>query len=152
MSHHHDDDDDAEFEDEHEHSGGFLTGVLLGGLLGVGVGLLLAPAAGHDTRKKIRDQATFARDQALQAAEDARAKAEDIQNTGRELLEENKRRIVRTAEAVKHSAQAAWASEPAGDQPNPEPVAPEHSSSMYNLMPQAGKVSPGAAPSKPATH
>jgi len=163
MGHHHDEDEDAEFEVEHEHSGGFLTGVLLGGLLGVGAGLLMAPAAGKVTRQMLRDRATFARDQALQAAEDARAKAlqaaedarakaEDIQNTGRELLEENKRRIVRTAEAVKHSAQEAWASEPTSEPPNPAPIAPEHSSSMYNLMPQAGKISSGGSASKPATH
>jgi len=152
MSHHDDDDEDAEFEDEHEHSGGFLTGVLLGALLGVGAGLLMAPAAGKATRQMLRDRATYARDQALQAAEDARARAEDIQNTGRELLEENKRRIVRTAEAVKHSAQEAWTGETASEPLNPAPIAPEHSSSMYNVMPQAGKVSSGGSASKPAAH
>jgi gas vesicle protein len=152
MGHHHDDDDDAEFEDEHQHSGRFLTGVLLGGLLGVGAGLLLAPAAGQATRQKLRDRATFARDQAVQAAEDARAKAEDIQNTGREMLEENKRRIVRTAEAVKHSAQEAWASESNSEPANPAPIAPEQGSRTYNLMGQTGKNSSGASTSKPAAH
>ena len=152
MGHHHHDDEEIEYEDEHEHSGGFLTGVLLGGLLGVGVGLLLAPAAGQDTRQKLRDRATFARDQALQAAEDARAKAEDLQNTGREMIEENKRRIVRTAEAVKHSAQEAWTAPVNGEPAIPAPVAPEQASSMYNLMGQAGKSSAGAAPNKPSAH
>ena len=110
MGHHHEDDD--EFEDDHDHPRGFLSGVLLGGFVGVAVGLLLAPAAGQVTRQKLRDRAVSARDQALeaaegarhqalQAAEEVRAKAEDIQNTGREMLEENKRRIVRTAEAVR---------------------------------------------------
>ena len=113
MGHHHDEDDDYEEEHEHSHShgGGFVSGALLGGLVGVAVGLLLAPAAGQDTRRKIRDSALSARDQALGAAEEARAKAEDLQNTGRELFEDNKRRIVRTAEAVKQSAQEAWTAE-----------------------------------------
>jgi len=124
--------------------------VLLGGLIGVGVGLLLAPAAGEDTRQKLRERATLARDQALQAAEDARAKAEDLQNTGREMIEENKRRIARTAEAVKQSAQEAWTSPTNGEPANPTPVAPERGSSMYNLTGQTSTG--GASANKPSTH
>jgi len=160
MGHHHDhdDDDDFEYEEEHSHGGGFLTGALLGALLGVGVGLLMAPAAGRDTRHKLADRAAAARDQAMQAAEDtrakalqvaedARAKAKDIQNTGREMLEENKRRIERTAEAVKQSAQEAWTSPDNGEHVDPTPVAPQQATSTYNLMGQAG-----TSTSKPATH
>ena len=132
MGHHH---DDSGFEDEHENDrsrgGGFIGGVLLGGLVGVAAGLLLAPAAGQDTRRKLRDGAVSARDQAVEAAEEARAmavqavdetraKAEDIQHSGREMLEENKRRIVRTAEAVKQSVQEAWTG--AGAPPNGGPA------------------------------
>jgi gas vesicle protein len=153
MGHHHEDDD--EFEDEHErdHPRGFLSGVLLGGVVGVAAGLLLAPAAGQVTRQKLRDRAMSARDQAmeaaegardqaLQAAEDVRAKAEDIQHTGRELLEENKRRIVRTAEAVKHSAQEAWTSDDKHDEPNTGQTNAGQGGSMYNLMGQAGSSQP----------
>jgi len=110
MRQHHDDDELLE-EDEHDHGGGFVTGALLGGLVGVGVGLLLAPASGLDTRHRLRDKAVAARDEAMHKAEEARAKAEDLQASGREMLEENKRRIVRTAEAVKQSAQEAWTGE-----------------------------------------
>jgi len=160
MGHHHDDDDDAmEYEDEHEHSGGFLTGVLLGALIGVGAGLLMAPAAGQDTRHKIRDRAMAARDQAMQAAEDAKAKATDLaedakakaadlQNSGREMIEENKRRLARTAEAVKQSAQEAWTSEPSAEPVSPKPVAPEQSTSMY--MGQPGHNASGSQPNKAA--
>ena len=148
MGHRHDIEDDEEYVEEQGHSGGFLTGVLLGGLLGVGAGLLLAPAAGQDTRHKLRDRALSARDQARQAAEDARLKADDLQNSGREMLEENKRRIVRTAEAVKQSAQEAWKSDPKTKHGagllNPTPVAPERSSSAYNMPSQtnAGQTYP----------
>ena len=165
MGHHHDhdDDDDFEYEEDHSHGGGFLTGALLGALLGVGVGLLLAPAAGRDTRHKLADRAAAARDQAVQAAEDtrtkalqvaedARAKAEDIQNTGREMLEENKRRIARTAEAVKHSAQEAWSSPDNGEHVDVTPVAPEQAASMYNLLGPAGKPASGTSTDKPSVH
>ena len=110
MGHHHDVEDELE-EEEHDHGGGFLTGVLLGGLVGAGVGLLLAPASGQATRHRLRDKAMAARDEAMQKAEEARAKAEELQTSSREMLEEQKRRIARTAEAVKQSAQEAWAGE-----------------------------------------
>ena len=151
MGHHHEDDDEFESEHDHDHPRGFLSGVLLGGFVGVAVGLLLAPAAGQVTRQKLRDRAMSARDQAmeaaegardqaLQAAEDVRAKAEDIQHTGRELLEENKRRIVRTAEAVKQSAQEAWTSEDKHREPNSGQSNAGQDSSMYNLIGQAGSA------------
>jgi gas vesicle protein len=156
MGHHHEDDD--EFEDDRDHPRGFLSGVLLGGVVGVAAGLLLAPAAGQVTRQKLRERAVSARDQALeaaegardqalQAAEEVRAKAEDIQNTGREMLEENKRRIVRTAEAVKHSAQEAWTSEDKHVEPNAGQSNAGQDSSMYNLTGQAGstQATPGPA-------
>ena len=37
------------------HSGGFTSGVLFGALLGLAAGVLLAPAKGEDTRKKIQN-------------------------------------------------------------------------------------------------
>jgi gas vesicle protein len=151
MGHHHEDDDELEDEHEHDRPRGFVSGVLLGGVVGVAAGLLLAPAAGQVTRQKLRERAKSARDQAmeaaegardqaLQAAEDVRAKAEDIQNTGRELLEENKRRIVRTAEAVKQSAQEAWTSEDKHGEPNTGQPNASQGGSTYNLMGQAGSA------------
>jgi len=164
MGHHHDhadDENEEEYEEEHSHGGGFLSGALLGVLLGLGVGLLMAPAAGRDTRHKLADRAASARDQAMQAAEDtrakavqvaeeARAKAKDLQHTGREMLEENKRRIERTAEAVKQSAQEAWTSSDNGEHVDPTPVAPAQANSMYNLMGQAGKPAAGGPTGKPS--
>lgn len=89
------------------------TGLVVGGLAGVIVGLLLAPATGNETRRRLQAQAFSVRDDALQAVEQARAKAEALQGTGRELIDDNKRRITRTVEAVRDSAVAAWqAAEP----------------------------------------
>jgi gas vesicle protein len=113
MGHHHD--EKVEMNDEtteaYHQAGSSLMGLLVGAAIGVGAGLLLAPASGQNTRQKLRDQALGARDQALQAVEGVRAKAEEVQTAGREMLEENKRRIVRTAEAARQSAQEAWTSQ-----------------------------------------
>jgi gas vesicle protein len=95
------------------------TGLVVGGLAGVIVGMLLAPAAGNETRQRLQDQAVSVREDAMQAVEQARARAEALQGSGRELIEDNKRRIMRTVEAARDGAVAAWqAAEPARpDQP-----------------------------------
>lgn len=114
----------AETVDARHHTGRVLTGLVFGTLIGVGAGLLLAPASGQNTRHKLRDQALGARDQAVQAVEGVRAKAEEMQSAGREMLEENKRRLVRTAEAVRQSAQEAWTSQDQNDDTHRAPSDP----------------------------
>jgi gas vesicle protein len=84
------------------------TGLIVGGLAGVIVGMLLAPASGDETRQRMQAQALAVRDDARQAVEQARVKAESLQNSGRELLEDNKQRITRTVEAARDSAVVAW--------------------------------------------
>jgi len=115
MAHkHHDDDEDEdeEYEDEsHGQTGGFLMGLVFGGLIGLGAALLLAPASGEDTRQMLRQRAMEARDEARDKAEQARAKAKELENSSREMLEAQKQRVARTAEAVRQSAQQAWNAE-----------------------------------------
>jgi gas vesicle protein len=88
-------------------------GVVWGGLAGVTVGLLLAPASGIEVRQRLQEQATAVRDSAAQTVEDARARAEALQTNSRELLEDNKRRIARTVEAARDSATVVWKAESA---------------------------------------
>lgn len=68
-----------------QHSGGFTTGMLFGAILGIAAGVLLAPAKGEDTRKKLQSakedyakkasdtveqiQQLFAEDQLVEGAE-----------------------------------------------------------------------------------
>lgn len=51
----------------------FFTGVAVG----FGVGLLIAPEAGSETRKKVAERINVAKDQAQQAAESVRASAQE---------------------------------------------------------------------------
>jgi gas vesicle protein len=88
-------------------------GLMWGGLAGVTVGLLLAPAAGSEIRARLQAQATAVRENAAQAVEDTRARAEMLQANSRELLEDNKRRITRTVEAARDSAAVVWKAETA---------------------------------------
>lgn len=122
--------------EDHEERGhdvfGFISGMLLGGLVGAAAGLLMAPYSGKETRMmlqekgiELKDQvettARETRDRVETAARDLRAKAETVvddtrtklegavDNT-RTKLETNKERLGRTAEAVTQAAQEAWRS------------------------------------------
>lgn len=111
---------------------GFLSGVFLGGLVGAGAALLLAPRAGSDTRRRILSQAETARDQVTHTVEEARASAEkaaqevtakvnDLQTRGRELVSRSKQRLTETAAAATAAARQAWA--PDGVEPAGRPYA-----------------------------
>jgi gas vesicle protein len=95
--------------------GAFVSGFMIGGLVGAAVALLLAPQSGEETRTLIRDKsielrdqveqtATEARTRAEEIAQEARTKAEDLQSRGRVVLEEQKTRIEKAVDAGKKAA------------------------------------------------
>lgn len=109
-----------ELETSNGHEGGFLSGLLLGGLVGAATGLLLAPRSGVKTRLLLQDQGLALRDQVTHTVTDARAraealveetaaKAEALQQRGREFIAAEKNRIEKTAEAAIQAAQTTWA-------------------------------------------
>ena len=85
-----------------ERSAGFLTGLLLGGLIGVTVAMIVAPQAGDDTREVVRTKAREASDNVRSAADDlsktAQATADDVTASANELLVRGKQ-IVEEARA-----------------------------------------------------
>ncbi len=56
--------------------GAFLSGLIIGALVGAATALLLAPQSGEDTRMLIRDKSIELKNQATETAEEARARAE----------------------------------------------------------------------------
>jgi len=72
--------------------GSFLSGFLMGGLIGAGVALLMAPQSGEETRKLIRDKGIEFRDQATEtieeAAAEARARADELTKLAKERTAE----------------------------------------------------------------
>ena len=96
--------------------GAFVSGFLVGGLVGAAVALLMAPQSGEETRTMIRDKslelkdqveqtAAEARSKAEQIAQQARQRAEELQKRGRVVLEEQKTRLGGAIEAGKKAAQ-----------------------------------------------
>lgn len=68
--------------------GSFLAGFVIGGLIGAGVALLLAPQSGEETRGLIKDKSIELRDRAYETAEETRTKAEQLAQQARERAAE----------------------------------------------------------------
>jgi gas vesicle protein len=68
--------------------GAFMAGFLLGGMIGAGVALLLAPQSGEETREMLRERSIELKGRAEQAASDIRTKAETTFQEGRERFDD----------------------------------------------------------------
>ena len=105
-------------------SGGtsLLAGLMIGGLVGAGTMLLLAPQAGRRTREEIQQGALDLRDRATDSARDAaaqvrsraeqvvtnvRGKADDLQNQGKEIAIDQLDRVATAARAGKRALQSS---------------------------------------------
>jgi gas vesicle protein len=107
---------DYEHEVHHATRSGMsvVTGLLIGGLIGAGVALLMAPRSGEETRAELRNKAMEYRDRTKDALNEtvsqAKSKAGEIQQGVVEKAEDLKRRGKQTAaQQLDHVAQAAEA-------------------------------------------
>ena len=71
-------------------SGAVLMSFLLGGIVGAGLALLLAPQSGEETRKKIREFADDVKDKTAGLVDEAKHKVTDIVDDGKGFYEEKK--------------------------------------------------------------
>lgn len=101
---------------------GFLTGALIGGLIGAGTMLMLAPQSGKATRAKIQHAGVELRDQTVAGIEDAvaqtrakagqmkadvRVKANELQQRGQDMIDEQKERWTPVVEAGQKAVQGS---------------------------------------------
>jgi gas vesicle protein len=114
--------------------GAFLTGLIVGGLVGAATALLLAPQSGEETRTIIKEKSIELKDRAMETAEDARVQAEkaleearlranELQQRGQELIDEQRTRLENTIDAGKNAAQRAQEDLGATGQPGETPPA-----------------------------
>ena len=77
--------------------GSFLAGFVIGGLIGAGVALLMAPQSGEETRAIIQEKSIELKDMAAATAEDAIARAEEAAAEARAYADDLK---VKAEEAI----------------------------------------------------
>jgi gas vesicle protein len=93
-------------------AGGFFAGLLMGGLVGAGAMLLLAPQSGKRTRAQIQKEGLELRDQVTETVGDAAAQARritagvqrqtrELQQRGQDMLDEQKEVVSQVIEAEK---------------------------------------------------
>ncbi len=92
---------------KHE-EGGYGAGPLifsffLGGLIGAGVALLLAPKSGKETREKIKELAVEAKEKAEEVIEQVKGKVTSTIEKGKGVYEEKKSIVTTAIEAGKEA-------------------------------------------------
>ena len=79
--------------------GAVILSFFLGGLVGAGVALLLAPKAGSETRQKIKELAEEVKEKAGVYYEQAKDKASSAVEVGKEFVDKKKTLITTAVEA-----------------------------------------------------
>jgi gas vesicle protein len=86
-------------------AGSLILGFFIGGLVGAGLGLLLAPEPGRETRQKIKGLAEDAKEKAVEYAEKVKGEVTSTVGKGKEILEEKKSLVTAAVEAGKEAYQ-----------------------------------------------
>ena len=81
--------------------GSFLAGFMIGGLIGAGVALLMAPQSGEETRAYIKDKSIELRDQAAETAGEVQTRASDLAQQTAQAYEEQIQRLQAAVDASK---------------------------------------------------
>jgi gas vesicle protein len=84
-------------------AGSLILAFFVGGLVGAGVALLLAPQPGKETVQKIKEMAGDAKEKATQYVEEVKDKATSTVEKGKEIFEEKKSLITTAIEAGKEA-------------------------------------------------
>ena len=96
--------------------GSFLAGFVIGGLIGAGVALLMAPQSGEETRALIADKSIELRDRATETAGDVQSRASDYAQQTAQKYDEQVQRIQAAVDAGKKPPKAEGEA-PAEDAP-----------------------------------
>ena len=89
--------------DEGYSSGSMLLSFLLGGIVGAGLALLLAPRSGQETRQKIRELADDVKDKATGYVDQTKQTVTSYVDKGKSLYDEKKSMVTSAIEAGKEA-------------------------------------------------
>ena len=86
-------------------AGAAILGVLVGGVLGAVAGLLLAPASGRETRRRIVDTSADAKDRTLDLIDESRERMSDLVDESRsrisDLVRDGREEITEAASGLR---------------------------------------------------
>ncbi len=86
-------------------AGAAILGVMVGGVLGALAGLLLAPASGRETRRRIADTSADARDRTLDFIDESRERMADLVDESRSrvtnLVQDGKEELAEAASGIR---------------------------------------------------
>ncbi|NTU42769.1 MAG: YtxH domain-containing protein [Nitrospirales bacterium] len=83
--------------------GSVLLSFLLGGMVGAGLTLLVAPQSGQETRRRIREFADDARERANDYVSQAKGRVISTVEKGKDLIDEKKTAVTAAFEAGKEA-------------------------------------------------
>jgi gas vesicle protein len=90
--------------EERSHSASsIILAFFIGGLVGAGVAMLLAPQPGEEARRKIKELAEDAKEKAAGYAEQVKGKVTSTVGKGKEIFEEKKSLLTTAFEAGKEA-------------------------------------------------
>jgi gas vesicle protein len=84
-------------------SGSMLLSFLLGGVVGAGIALLLAPQSGEETRRKIKDLAEDVKDKTTGYIDETKSTVSSYVDKGKGFYEEKKSLVASAIEAGKEA-------------------------------------------------
>lgn len=89
---------------EHKNGGGVIVAFLIGSLVGIGIGLLIAPITGEEARKRVKKAADIAKEKITDLSQDVKTHAEELVEQTKKVLEEAKTQIKAMGEAIREAA------------------------------------------------
>ena len=92
-------------EESGRSTGSIILAFFIGGLVGAGVALLLAPQPGKETRQKIKELAGDVKEKATEYAGKVKGEVTSTVGKGKEILEEKKSLVTAAVEAGKEAYQ-----------------------------------------------
>jgi len=81
--------------------GSFLAGFVIGGLIGAGVALLMAPQSGEETRALIGEKSIELRDRAYETASDVQSRAGELASQTAQTYDDQVKRVQAAVNAGK---------------------------------------------------
>jgi gas vesicle protein len=90
-------------EEEGYGTGGILLSFLLGGIVGAGFALLMAPQTGRETRQRIKEFTEDVKGKTMDYVEDVKGKVSSGIDKGKDFLDEKKSIMTTAIEAGKNA-------------------------------------------------